>query len=255
MAATSSEVFGVILAAGKGSRMARLPTDLPKCVLPVLGKPILSYQLELLAELGVRQVYVVVGHRGFEVVREIERLPNLGLRIDYVEQEATLGIAHCVGTLEKYLNLPFLLMLGDIYLRRPRLAEMVNLFETSRADAVLCAIHEESDKALSRNFCIVQGHDGLVQRVVEKPRHPLTRLKGVGVYLFSPVVFDAIRRTPRTAMRDEYEITDSIQILVNDGCQVSRGVLRRRRYQSHRPRRFARLKPEHAARATNCILD
>jgi dTDP-glucose pyrophosphorylase len=66
----------------------------------------------------------------------------------------------------------------------------------------------------------VQDDSGIVRRVIEKPRHPPTRLKGVGAYLFSPVVFDAIRRTPRTAMRNEYEITDSIQILINDGCHV-----------------------------------
>jgi dTDP-glucose pyrophosphorylase len=213
-------ILGVILAAGKGSRMVRLPTDLPKCVLPVLNRPILAHQLDLLEALGVRQVFVVVGHRGFEVVREIERLPSHGLRIEYVEQHETLGIAHCVGTLESRLDRPFLLLLGDIFLRRPRLQEMVDSFRTHQADAVLCAVPEAADEALSRNFCIVPGEDGRVVRVVEKPRHPPTRQKGVGVYLFTPIIFDAVRRTPRTAMRDEYEITDSIQILVNDGYHV-----------------------------------
>jgi dTDP-glucose pyrophosphorylase len=216
----SSDLYGVILAAGKGSRMARLPTDLPKCVLPVLDKPILAHQLDLLVDLGIRQVYVVVGHRGFEVVREIERLPIRGLKIEYVEQRETLGIAHCVGGLEPLLDRPFLLLLGDIFLRRPRLAEMIDAYADGQVDAVLSAVHEERDEALCRNFCIVEGDDGYVRRVVEKPRHPPTRLKGVGVYLFTPVIFDAVRRTPRTAMRDEYEITDSIQILINDGFRA-----------------------------------
>jgi len=220
MTARTSELYGVILAAGKGSRMARLPTDLPKCVLPVLGKPILAHQLDLLADLGIRQVFVVVGHRGFEVVREIERLPDRGLSIEYVEQRETLGIAHCVGGLEPLLDRPFLLLLGDIFLRRPRLAEMIDSFDHGAVDAVLSAVYEDHDDALHRNFCIVEGDDGFVRRVVEKPRHPPTRLKGVGVYLFTPVIFDAVRRTPRTAMRDEYEITDSIQILINDGYRA-----------------------------------
>ncbi len=217
MTARTSELYGVILAAGKGSRMARLPTDLPKCVLPVLGKPILAHQLDLLADLGIQQVFVVVGHRGFEVVREIERLPDRGLSIEYVEQRETLGIAHCVGGLEPLLDRPFLLLLGDIFLRRPRLAEMIDSYDHGAVDAVLSAVHEDRDEALYR---IVEGDDGFVRRVVEKPRHPPTRLKGVGVYLFTPVIFDAVRRTPRTAMRDEYEITDSIQILINDGYRA-----------------------------------
>jgi dTDP-glucose pyrophosphorylase len=56
-----------------------------------------------------------------------------------------------------------------------------------------------------------------VHKVIEKPRYVDSQLKGCGLYVFDPHIFDAIRRTPRTAMRDEYEITDSIQILINDG--------------------------------------
>ena len=56
--------------------------------------------------------------------------------------------------------------------------------------------------------------DGTVRRVVEKPRFVNSMLKGCGLYLFDLPIFDAIRRTPRTAMRDEYELTDSIQILL-----------------------------------------
>jgi dTDP-glucose pyrophosphorylase len=59
-----------------------------------------------------------------------------------------------------------------------------------------------------------------VHRVIEKPRYVHSQLKGCGLYVFDQHIFDAIRRTPRTAMRDEYEITDSIQILINDGYVV-----------------------------------
>ena len=61
---------------------------------------------------------------------------------------------------------------------------------------------------------------GRVAKVIEKPRYVNSQLKGCGLYVFDPHIFDAIRRTPRTAMRDEYEITDSIQILINDGYVV-----------------------------------
>ena len=57
-------------------------------------------------------------------------------------------------------------------------------------------------------------------RSIEKPRHVTNTLKGVGLYLFDLSVFDAIRRTPRTAARDEYEITESIQVMILDGAPV-----------------------------------
>jgi dTDP-glucose pyrophosphorylase len=59
-----------------------------------------------------------------------------------------------------------------------------------------------------------------VTRVIEKPRYLTNNLKGCGVYMFDLAIFDAIRRTPRTAQRDEYEITNSIQILIDDGYPV-----------------------------------
>jgi len=217
---TAHDIVGVILAAGKGSRMSVLPTRLPKPVLPVLGEPILYHQLRAMAEVGIRRVYVVVGERGYEVVRELERLPRLGLQIEYVEQTETHGIAHCVGCLERYLDEPFLLFLGDIFFVAPRLHEMMDVFSREQPDAVLAAIEETDTAAIRRNFCILTDESGRATRVIEKPRNPRSSIKGVGLYLFRPVVFDAIRRTPRTAMRDEYEITDSIQILIDDGYVV-----------------------------------
>src|SRR5205085_11469941 len=79
---------------------------------------------------------------------------------------------------------------------------------------------EPSIAAIQRNFVVIEDAQGFVRRVIEKPRHPASRIKGCGLYLFDPTFFDAVRRTPRTAMRDEYEITDAIQIFVDDGYRV-----------------------------------
>ncbi len=226
MGPSGADLTGVILAAGRGTRMGVLPTALPKVVLPILDEPIVYHQLRMMAGLGIRKAFVVVGFRGHEVVRQIERMPPSGVELHYVEQRQRLGIAHCVGTLERRLDGPFMLFLGDIYFDAPRIGEMLDAFwghirdGMCPPDAVLGAIEEKTIAALQRNYCIVSDEAGRAIRVIEKPRHPKSRIKGVGVYLFRPVVFDAIRRTPRTAMRDEYEITDSIQILIEDGYYV-----------------------------------
>jgi dTDP-glucose pyrophosphorylase len=83
-------------------------------------------------------------------------------------------------------------------------------------------VKEESDPAaIRRNFSVfVDEKTGNVRRVIEKPRYVQNNLKGCGLYLFELPIFDAVRRTPRTAMRDEYEITESIQILIDDGEPV-----------------------------------
>jgi dTDP-glucose pyrophosphorylase len=111
-------------------------------------------------------------------------------------------------------------MLGDIFFEAPRLAAMAEEFEAHQAAAVLAVKEEPDPAAIKKNFSIYLRDDGSVRRVIEKPRHLENRLKGCGLYLFDERIFDGIRRTPRTAMRDEYELTDSIQILIDYGYPV-----------------------------------
>ena len=214
------QLKGVILAAGKGTRIYPFSEKYPKPILPVANKPLMQYQIELMASIGIEEVIVVIGHLGYEIVRRIGQGEEYGVHIHYVEQKTTLGIAHAVGTLESLVEGPFMLFLGDIYFVSNSLGDMVEIMARDSLQAVLATMVEEDVDKIKRNFAVILDGDGLVERVVEKPQYPQNNLKGCGIYLFSPQIFDAIRRTPRTAMRDEYEITDAIQILINDGGRV-----------------------------------
>ncbi|MBK8975300.1 MAG: NTP transferase domain-containing protein [Planctomycetes bacterium] len=218
---SSPQLMGVILAAGKGTRMRPFSEHYPKPILPLGGKPLIAHQLEILASLGVEHVIVVIGHLGHEVVRELGDGEKFGLRLTYVEQTETLGIAHAVYRLEKYVDRPFFLFLGDIYFEIDNLATMpARMMGPGGADGVLAVKREKDPEKIRRNFVVLTDANGRVHRVVEKPRYAKTDLKGCGIYLFDQSFFDAVRRTPRTAMRDEYEITDAIQIYIEDGYRV-----------------------------------
>lgn len=209
------EYQGVILAAGHGSRMGPFGERWPKPIAPICNKPLLAYHLEHLKSLGIRDVLVVIGHLGSRIVDTLGDGSAYGLRISYVEQQQRLGLAHAVGQLERHIDRPFVLFLGDIFFDVPDLHAMIEEFESHACDAVL-AVKEESDpEAVKKNFSVYLRGDGTVRRVIEKPRHIENLLKGCGLYLFDLPIFDAIRRTPRTALRDEYELTDSIQILID----------------------------------------
>ncbi|MDQ3033764.1 MAG: sugar phosphate nucleotidyltransferase [Myxococcota bacterium] len=218
-ATSDAPVLGVILAAGKGTRLMPFSVRHPKPLLPVLGRPLIEYQLEALRELGVRRVIVVIGHLGAEIVQALGDGSRFGLAIEYVEQEATLGIAHALARVEPLVDRPVMVLLGDIFFVHDGLARMLAMLDAGAAGVL--AVKEESDaEAIRRNFVAIEDESGRVVRVIEKPRHPRGRLKGCGIYLFQPDVFDALRRTPRTAMRDEYELTDGIQIFIDDGYDV-----------------------------------
>jgi dTDP-glucose pyrophosphorylase len=206
---------GVILAAGHGSRLGPFGELVPKPIVPICNRPLVAYQLDSMRSVGITDVIVVIGHLGHRIIQTIGDGSAYGVRVRYVEQEKRLGIAHAVGQLERHIDRPFMLMLGDIYFHTPNIEDMLSTFEAHSAAAVL-AVKEESDpEAIKRNFAVLLREDGTVRRVVEKPRHVANSLKGCGLYLFDLSVFDAIRRTPRTALRDEYELTDSIQIMVD----------------------------------------
>lgn len=206
---------GVILAAGHGSRMGPFGEQVPKPIAPICNKPLMAYQLDHMKALGIEEVIIVIGHLGHRITQVLGDGSAYGVRIQYVEQEKRLGLAHAVGQLERFIKNPFLLILGDIFYEAPHLHRMMDEFHQHNPAAVLAVMEETDVNAVKKNFSVILREDGTVKRVIEKPRHPPNMLKGCGLYLFDLPIFDAIRRTPRTAMRDEYEITDSIQILID----------------------------------------
>lgn len=215
------ELVGVILSAGKGSRIDPFNAHFPKPLLPIGNRPIMGHHLETCRALGIRRCCVVVGHLMDRIINHFGRGEDSGLDIQYVEQTNALGIAHAVGQAESHVDGPFLLCLGDIFYLAKDIGRLVTRYEQGDVAAVLAVKEEDDPDVVRRNFSVEVGGDGLVTRVVEKPREPASLLKGCGIYLFGPEIFDAIRRTPRTALRDEYEITSSIQILVDGGHKVA----------------------------------
>jgi dTDP-glucose pyrophosphorylase len=213
-------LVGVLLAAGKGSRIRPFSDTLPKPLLPVLDRPLLVWQIEAMRSLGITEITIVIGHLGHRIVQTLGDGSALGVRLAYVEQDRTLGIAHAVGQLEPTIQRPFLLFLGDIFFETRELGSLIQAFARQDVHGVLAVKREPSPEAIRRNFTVEVDHNGFVRRVIEKPRHPKTDIKGCGLYLFDPAIFDAIRRTPRTALRDEYELTDAIQIFIDYGYGV-----------------------------------
>lgn len=213
-------ITGVVLAAGLGSRIKPLSFDTPKPLLPVCNKPIMQYQIEAMASIGITSIIVVVGHLKEKIIGHFGDGAWLGVKIRYIEQEKALGIAHAVGQLEPHIDGPFLLFLGDIFMIYKDLPRLLEAFDRKGASAVLVVKKEENPESIKRNFAIQMNRNGSVKKVIEKPRYTINDMKGCGIYLFDMPVFDAIRRTPRTALRDEYELTNSIQILIEDGYKA-----------------------------------
>jgi glucose-1-phosphate thymidylyltransferase len=214
-------MIGVILAAGLGTRIYPLSNEFPKPILPVCNRPLIEYQIEMMSDCGISEVYVVIsGETGSTIAETLGDGARFGMEFRYVEQKEPLGTAHALSILEGLIDSPILVFLGDIYLVVDDLQPLVDEVMSRKVNAILVSKIEKDPAMIMRNFSIHEDVLGRVTRVIEKPRHPTNCLKGCGVYIFDQNVFDAVHRTPRTAMRNEYEITDSIQVMIDDGLVV-----------------------------------
>jgi NDP-sugar pyrophosphorylase family protein len=106
----------VILAGGLGTRLGDVTSRVPKCMVPVGGRPFLEHQLRLLQQHGVKDVLLLVGHLAEHVQRHFGDGAGCGLRIRYSVDAELLGTAGAVKRAEMLLQERFVLLYGDSYL-------------------------------------------------------------------------------------------------------------------------------------------
>ncbi len=215
------KLTGVILCAGKGTRIKKLPFKKPKTLLEILGHPIIYYQLKYMEIVGIKKVLIVIGKNGKEIQKKIKSIKNLNLKINYIKDLNPKGIAHSLNKVKKYIKSPILVFLGDIFLRNIQLKPMIKKYFNTKCSCVLGHIREKNINKLKKNFTIKVKKNFIVQRVVEKPKIPETNLKGVGIYLFDKSIFKAIKIYSKSINKiSDLGITESIQTLIDNNYKV-----------------------------------
>jgi glucose-1-phosphate thymidylyltransferase len=212
---------GLILSGGKGSRLRPFTYSGAKQLVPIANKPVLFYAIEDLVDCGIRDIGIVVGDTGEQVMAAVGDGSRWGVNITYVQQEAPLGIAHAVKVAADFLAGPFVLYLGD-NLVLGGIASFVERFRSEPSNCQLLLRRVPNPQS----FGVAEMVDGHVARVVEKPSRPASDLAVIGVYMFDQNVFSAVDRLQPSA-RGELEIADTIQYFIDAGLAVEAPVLER----------------------------
>jgi len=177
---------------------------------------VLFYGIEAMASAGIRDVGIVIApETGAEIRSAVGDGSRFGLKVEYIEQDEPLGLAHAVLTAERFLDgSPFVMYLGDNLLR-DGIVDLVETFRGEQPDALILLTPVPDPE----HYGVAELEDDRVARLVEKPREPRTNLALVGVYMFTPAIFEAARAI-EPSWRGELEITDAIQTLVDRGLRV-----------------------------------
>ena len=199
----------LILAAGEGTRLRPLTSNVPKPLLLVAGKPFLTHNLEALKAAGVTEVAILVGWKANRIKEHYGDGSSLGLRISYLEQKERLGTADAIRHAENFAKESFIVLNGDVVVSSEDLNAMRMLHE--RTSSTVMGTVEVEDPS---SFGVVEEKNGKMVRVIEKPKRAPSRLINAGMFVFTPEIFKLIHSTGKSP-RGEYEITDTLNMLAS----------------------------------------
>ncbi len=222
----------VILAAGKGTRMRDLTSELPKPMLKVQGKPILQHILEGLLTAGIRDHCIVTGWRADVIEDYFGNGSRWGASITYARQEVQDGTGRAAEPAKSFVGTDsFLLTYGDILVRQETYQAMLRRFGEEAFSGLITVTRGEDVTKGAINFFDAAF---CLSRLVEKPTQAqLTQLRAegwlksgdpawynAGIYLFRPEVFDFTARLQKSP-RGEYELTDAISAMADAGHRIA----------------------------------
>ncbi len=207
----------VLLAAGRGTRMRELTSDLPKPMLQVHGQPILQHIITGMRAAGVTDFLLIIGWRAEVVRQHFGDGSSLGVNISYATQVVQDGTGRVVELAREFCGRePFLLSYGDILLdpiNYPRLTSLPS--ETAAVVTV-----KRCDDVSQGGAVFVNDQFQLTDlREKPKPGEPTSPWYNAGVYAFRPSIFDYTAKL-QPSPRGEYELTDAIRALAQSGQTV-----------------------------------
>lgn len=202
----------VIPVAGFGSRLRPHTNTIPKSLLEIAGKPILDHILEPLKKINPNEVIFVIGYKGDQIKEHVAN--NYKFKATFVEQDKLLGLGYAVSlALPKVGQSDLLIILGDTIVESD-----LKKFTTT-GDYVLGVKTVDNPN----RFGIADIKDGLVNKLVEKPKIPPGNLALIGLYYFKKI--DLLKKELNKLVRSgkktsgEIQLTDALQGMIQSGTK------------------------------------
>jgi glucose-1-phosphate thymidylyltransferase len=209
---------GVVLHGGTGSRLRPLTHTGPKQLIPIANKYMSLYAIEALRAAGITDIALVVSPAGDNTVRYVYGDGSkYDVRIDYVVQPQPIGIANAIRLCRDFVkDERFVVYLGD-NIMQGGISQYVEFFKSGASDAVVLLTRVPNASMFGVALLDTNGD---IVKLIEKPKEQISDLALVGVYLLRQSIFDMIDQL-KPSWRGEYEITEALQLLIDNGKKVT----------------------------------
>ncbi|MCS7263409.1 MAG: nucleotidyltransferase family protein [Armatimonadetes bacterium] len=217
---------GVILAAGKGTRLRPLTEKVPKPLIEVGGRPYLAYLLERFRYAGCDEVLLIIGHLGEQIVNRCGQ-QAFGMRLRYAWQFIQNGTAKALLLAEDFVgDEPFMMSWSDIVTAPENYTEIWERYEKGDCSMVM-QVNWMEDVSAGADVTL----DGeRVVDIVEKPPRPKSGWNQSGLFVISPKIFGYLKQV-KPSPRGEYEFTDGVRLMLQAGERIVAVFLKGYRYE------------------------
>jgi dTDP-glucose pyrophosphorylase len=207
----------VLLAAGRGTRMREMTTELPKPMLEVRGKPVLQHIVEGLRDAGIAHFLIIVGYRADAVQNFFGDGSRYKIEIQYATQVTQDGTGRVIELAKNFVaNAPFILGYGDILIDPANYKRIVDLEHDIEA---IVSVTRGEDVSKGGAVFLTERMELVDLREKTKPGEATSPWYNAGLYAFRPSIFDFTGKL-KPSPRGEYELTDAIRELAQSGKKV-----------------------------------
>lgn len=205
----------LILSGGHGTRLRPITHSQQKQLIPVANKPILFYPIEDVIEAGAKDIGIILGPNKDQVIKTVNSV-EWDANIEFIYQGEPKGLAHTILVAEEFLgDEQFIMYLGDNIIKGG-IKQHAEKFKTLDPDSLVLLTQVDDPQRFG--VAEFDEHGGL-KRLVEKPKVPPSNFALAGIYFFRSPIIEACKSI-KPSWRNELEITDAIQWLIDSGRRV-----------------------------------
>ncbi|MFH0955541.1 MAG: sugar phosphate nucleotidyltransferase [Candidatus Micrarchaeota archaeon] len=214
-----TKIRGVVLAGGTGSRLLPLTSVCNKHLLPVYDKPMIYYPIETLKSAGITDIMVITGtHHAGAIFQLLGSGKDFGVDFTYRVQDVAGGIPSAIGLAKDFVGSDKFISINGDNILTESIKPFADAFAKGKEKARILLYPGTNEQAKKSGVAVTKGEQ--VLDLIEKPQVPPSTLISIGVYMYTPEVFDVIK-TLKPSGRGETEITEVNKYFLKQNALVA----------------------------------